>query len=344
MPFQVVYSSRISAPGVITYFTAGEDQAALCSVNNTLEATVIGDTEGHTFLWEQMSGNPIVWTSPTDQLLVTYNNPSAIYDDKVFRFWIDKGKPDQQYDEITVFGTPTAKAVFNYGSDQATYASLGSTYNCRAPEASMSLTFIGSPQEGSESDESSFALMWGLPECDSDEILQFGIQEASSPWSEIAIVPKTGNTYSPIVPNRAYRVVAYYRERNSAISAYTSNTVYSTTQKTLLNKTQEISDTAEFNHGTASIDHLTIPHYSVLVRTKTLVFESTEAYFSSVGTGTIEYLTTPHRTVLERKRTEVTYGPSDAHFNSSGTGSTDYITIPVYTVLDLTGGGIGGGG
>lgn len=71
----------------------------------TLNAIVLGDMDGHTFLWEQIGGPPVTWLEPQNQLMVMYQkNPSESGQDCFFRFWADKNTPFEQYKDMVVSG------------------------------------------------------------------------------------------------------------------------------------------------------------------------------------------------------------------------------------------------
>lgn len=107
MPFQISLSHYKRGPGIIYSFDAGENKNAICgTINITLTARVNGDLFNHTLWWEQVSGNPVNWLSPRDQLTVDVSYPAS--DDKVFRFYIDKGTSREQYADVTIYGTPTS--------------------------------------------------------------------------------------------------------------------------------------------------------------------------------------------------------------------------------------------
>lgn len=91
--------------------SAGEDQTEICASPGSpkliyLEASILGNTSGHTFLWEQLSGTVVtlVPVTTTKSYFVSTGGST----DRVFRFWIDKNKFNQQYQDITVYSTPTS--------------------------------------------------------------------------------------------------------------------------------------------------------------------------------------------------------------------------------------------
>lgn len=90
----------------IILITAGEDQQRVCSPMIYLEATINGNLTGHTFLWELIQGTPVVLTqnSQTQAYYTVDVSPT----DRIFRYWIDKGKFNEQYQDTTVYSTPTS--------------------------------------------------------------------------------------------------------------------------------------------------------------------------------------------------------------------------------------------
>lgn len=108
MPFQISLHSNVKSRGVINSFNAGNDQYATCASEIILTATVDGNLGGHTIRWEQMSGDTqIVWLTPTNQLSATFAIVGGGSSDRTFRFYIDKGTPLEQFDDVTAWGTPT---------------------------------------------------------------------------------------------------------------------------------------------------------------------------------------------------------------------------------------------
>lgn len=102
----VLSKINITPKNDVVLVTAGNDQQQVCASTIYLSASIIGNTTGHTFLWEQISGSAItlIQNTTTTAYYIVDINPT----DKVFRFWIDKGKYNEQYQDITVYSTPTS--------------------------------------------------------------------------------------------------------------------------------------------------------------------------------------------------------------------------------------------
>ncbi len=97
---------RIVPKNDVVLVTSGTDQNQVCAAMIYLSATIIGNTAGHTFLWEQLTGSTVTIiqnTTTTAYYLIVDSST-----DKVFRFWIDKGKFNEQYQDITIYATPTS--------------------------------------------------------------------------------------------------------------------------------------------------------------------------------------------------------------------------------------------
>ena len=85
---------------------------SLCITSLIIQPVLIGLEEGHTFLWEQISGETgsVEWLSqPGDVDLVV--NLGKIKTDRVFRFWISKGTKYERFYDVVVYGTPKDEIV-----------------------------------------------------------------------------------------------------------------------------------------------------------------------------------------------------------------------------------------
>lgn len=89
----------------IVLTTAGEDQQRICDPIVYLQATVNGNLSGHTFLWELLSGDAV--TLIQDSQTQAHYVVDGTTHDRVFRFWIDKGKYNEQFNDVKIYATPT---------------------------------------------------------------------------------------------------------------------------------------------------------------------------------------------------------------------------------------------
>lgn len=115
----------------IVLVSSGEDQQRICDPTVYLEATIQGNFAfGHTSEWELISGEAIVSGGvgfvPLTQISFTraYYSDSPTVKDRVFRYWIDKGKYNEQYQDITVYATPTS----TYKADMVVTADIETPY------------------------------------------------------------------------------------------------------------------------------------------------------------------------------------------------------------------------
>ncbi len=72
----------------------------------TLTAYLFGNTRGHTFLWQQVSGTPVQFTQPVNGTSTQFQQTS-VGDDKLFAFYIDYGTRFQIVNYILVIAKPT---------------------------------------------------------------------------------------------------------------------------------------------------------------------------------------------------------------------------------------------
>lgn len=169
MPFQISLQSTSRSRGVINSFTAGADQFATCAPEIILTAAVDGNLGGHTIRWEQLSGDTqIVWLTPVNQLEVVFAVVGGGSSDRVFRFYIDKGTPLEQYDDVVTWGTPTETEPLSYS---ALVNSLVSTDQaCRDIPCASVRTYYEFPTPPNDGDSAidpvgDFFIAWDRPTC-----------------------------------------------------------------------------------------------------------------------------------------------------------------------------------
>ncbi len=87
-----------------------DDIFIVCDTLVTMTAVIVGNTTNRAFLWEQVSGPSITWLTPQNQLSVQWEPLSLVRQDRLFRFYVDKGDPlNEQVFDGYVFATPTEK-------------------------------------------------------------------------------------------------------------------------------------------------------------------------------------------------------------------------------------------
>lgn len=84
-----------------------DNLVALCLTNITVNPKLVGNPEGHTFLWEQIKGDDtsVTWLTPKNQPNISIEI-GAIKTDRTFRFWISKGTKYERYYDYHLYGTP----------------------------------------------------------------------------------------------------------------------------------------------------------------------------------------------------------------------------------------------
>lgn len=218
---------NIKKIGTIQYFNAGDAISAVCSVNEevTLTAKVVGSLVGHEVLWEQVGGNTggMEFTTPTNEITVKFINhiPPGTTDDKVFRFWIDKGSVTQQHADVVVYGTPTTQ-LHSYGSTGSKNIIFGS-YGGSGGRSPMLREMWGIQQNPSVNgiavDNPTIygnALTWNIP--NGDIPVSYSIYRKpniSSSWEYITTT--TSNWYYNPTINYHYIVYANYLYNNDII-------------------------------------------------------------------------------------------------------------------------------
>jgi hypothetical protein len=80
----------------------------------TLRATVLSETDNHLYFWTQISGPPVTWLEPQNQTEVTFQRPTGgVNSDFIFRFWVDKDTPYEQYRDLIVTNTARDDFIYN---------------------------------------------------------------------------------------------------------------------------------------------------------------------------------------------------------------------------------------
>lgn len=388
MPFQVVYNVFQVPPGEITYYSAGADQQVICGFAVTLQAIIIGDVTGHTFEWEgPISGTPLGIEVTQSDFSTTrlpdtgfggwqgttlyYVNhaevgdpeyvPGADFDDKVWRFWIDRGTSVEKYDDIKIYGTPTSlcftgipESMFRTPRCAYNHPILeGDVFN-RIPTLRLLRGFSDSPyQDGVDGNGTNnhITLQWSAPVLTSP-VVQYHLQARTTTggaWNTVAVVlPTSPLTYLNPVVGTVYRVVAITEETNSRPYAIASNTVYvdPAPYSQVTEDVYHISSPTSLGVGLATESVMTYEVSMVTLRT----FISPDDFgpdilYTDGETNSIERSRiTSYSAVLLTLKTFYAPGDFDADsmFTDAEPNSPTRSRITAYTVQNLTGGGIGG--
>jgi hypothetical protein len=341
MPFRVSYSTRANPVGLILFFSAGIDQFTICSTGATLQAIVIGNTIGHSFEWEQISGSPVTFTTPLDQFSVSYTQTT--FEDKTFSFTMDKGTSNQRIDTVTAFGTPTEKITTQPSSTITVVKvvpDIGSI-DCRTPTLHLFTNFPDAGGIGIGScnliDDSQ---LYVLPGDCADKLIQFEFQSRSSgmdPWSTDAItIPPNVQFATPVI-GRTYRVIASYLD--TTISQYVSNPVYIRNRPGNTN-IQNASVTDRINISSVQHTQPTLSTYDVVLNT--IVFkEPIDNILTAPAHATITTVIVPTYDVLITSLLTKT-APIDNILVSTVPTTVNTVVVTDYTVEDLSSEVIGG--
>jgi hypothetical protein len=96
------------------YLNAGQDETLICGLSLPLQATITGvPIENLDVLWEQVSGNLVNISSPTEEDTVVLKD-SGDNTDKVFSVrTVNRQTGVINSDRVTVYGTPTERVFFD---------------------------------------------------------------------------------------------------------------------------------------------------------------------------------------------------------------------------------------
>jgi len=345
MPFQVIFSQNAAPAGIIQFFSAGPDGVAVCDLEFTLTAEVIGDLQGNVFEWEQISGSPVTFTTPTNELSVTYNQTT--FDDKTFRFYLNRGTGFEEFDDVTVFGSPTDSVTNVVSSDKTSILiseaeffrddNLLLHFITNYPIVQNSSAHINKSYTASEA-----VLTWEFLDT-SQEVLGYIVRErdnSTGTWNDIASLLPTDNFFDSVTIGRSYQISAIVRFNNSHIGQRLSNVIWLSGSFLDIDKI-EIAETKTYT-TMINADVINVSDYNVdklVVVTHNIPFDSRD--------------TTPPTT--DNLTINISDYDVDVFFITSKDGGTDTIiktnittdssniTISDYDVLVLTGTAVGGG-
>lgn len=223
----------------IVLTTAGVDQQRICDPIVYLQATINGNVSGHTFLWELISGDAV--TLIQDSQTQAHYVVDGTTRDRVFRFWIDKGKYNEQFDDVKIYATPT-----DYMTISNAYSFLDSNSIDEIPDALLSISnyslygttyFDYTIYGNSLSEYSQYALSisWGLPNlylvAETDKTIFYKSnfvattleENVDGQWVTLTTVPINGTrSFSPITIGKTLRVGAIFNFKGKTEIFYSS--------------------------------------------------------------------------------------------------------------------------
>jgi hypothetical protein len=299
---------------------------------------------------------------PDDEPTLFYFNSEitgGTFDDKTWKFTVDKGQPLEQVAFTTVFGAPFARMDAGR-PDRNCRTNLGLGYQCRTPALKTIRNFPPVPIDPilAECDSTSYVLQWSV-ECDEDKIVGFIVEEKSvaGPFSVTTVLGPDERFFFATVLSRTYRVVAVYDDFitfptvrpgvTGAISEIPSNTVW--TEPDPANHVElfdeKVSALGQAHGGgqAATEDYLNVSRYNIVLLT--LLNACADDITDTDASGqaaTEDYINISRfNVVLLTLITACADGLTDT--DSGGEAATeDYIDVSRYNVQDLRGGDIGG--
>ncbi len=286
----VSFEARPRNDVVIIY--AGEPQTAISvPVLIYLEATIRGNESGHTFLWEQITGIPVAITQVSNTQAYFTRDTTGV--DLVFRYWIDKGRPNEQYKDTIVYGTPTSnynKADLSVSYKQPThyddYLYIQNTLEFNIPFDE----FIPFNSEGDKINIETDEMSWRLPQLfhitPTNDIERYisifkgtvvqGYDTNLKQWYDIITITSNNkrivNGITPIIRLASIYQELYHPEfrvysmpiyvNSSAISNHTVYTKSNFSTASTYNNTHRINDIISLTYETDYIEYKWSTNYS----------------------------------------------------------------------------------
>jgi len=316
MPFQntlSIFNNKSTTP--VLFVSAGEDIFSICDPNVNLTATVILDpldNTAHTYLWEQVSGDAVLFTSPTALISVAYI--SASYTDVILKFTVDKNTQNEISDTITIFRTPTSFSPIT-GSTAGT-----ATYSNRA----VTLSFASNVTAVNTcAYVSSYELTWNTP-LSIEYLVEYQAQRKPGlgPWITFdTILPNSPNiSYTPNVTD-SFRILSIHSDGDN----YPSNMVYDVNTRLAGLMLDQIDQSADV---LSSISVYEVDDLSLITNNDGISdINQSSDILSSISLYTVDDLSL------------ITNNDGISDFNQS---SDILSSTSFYEIDDLTGGQIGG--
>lgn len=196
-----IISNLSMDPSGISFLSAGDDQTVICAPY--VHLTAIAETEDittHETFWEQISGSAVILLgNPYNTLLISYAQTSNM-DDKIFRFWVDKGTDKQLSSDTIVYGSPTEKFYMKTLGDDSvsliTYPPNQITTNMLFVTPAPFSYDVG-PAGDSVIDSSDLMLYWTLPTSPVGVLKQSMLMSSTggAGFQQLVIVPSGQPTF-----------------------------------------------------------------------------------------------------------------------------------------------------
>jgi hypothetical protein len=222
MPFQVTLCVSDSVITPITVKVDPIEIFAPCSQTLTLEAVVIsGRPEGHTFLWELVSGPQVVFITDVNQLTVTCDLLS-ISSDRIFKCTIDKERKIEQVHYFQFWATAVDRVLNQFGNKLITsdlFINNG-TPTCNTIAGTQAI-FDPTPQGQSYINSTNLMITWSLPANLSGLQSIHVEQDINGIWTNILdLLPTDTQILYNASNNNYYRIKTIYKIDNIFYSQY----------------------------------------------------------------------------------------------------------------------------
>ena len=331
------------------------------TVTNTVLGTVpdaVDVDAGVAILVTQQGAFEACAPGPDDESTLFYYNhafpPDGIgtFDDKTWKFTVDKGTPFEQIAFVTVFGGPITQVVTGQpqSGDDSPRLKFGSSFNCRTPQLRTLRNFpetLGPENGTAECASTSYVLLWTM-DCP-DRLTGFQVQEKSvtGPWFDAAggALGPDERLFFAVDLGKNYRVVASY-EDFSVPSTCPSNVVFA-------NPTPEPPSVEHFNEDISALSQLAVggnagtSDYAQISKYNLQLISLLKGCADGLDdhdTGnpaTTDYVQIPNYNVVFLELLETCADGLDDH-DTGNPATTNYVQMPFFNVQDLMGGDIGG--
>lgn len=263
-------------------------QLVSCQTVITLTANVQGTIPGHVFFWEQRTGTPVVFLEAVNQLSTSFTQ-TATKDDKVFRFYIDKGLPTEIHQDILI--TAISQEPLQIPTSSA-YSLTGGLPTEKA-RAFLSMPAPGYAANGSYVKDNSYeALMWTAPNLNKNLIgQQVRLINTGNVTDGPILAPDTN--WMQVIDGTAYQIDSLFSMGSGRykVTYLGGRATYAGALKTTTFDTWEglSIPTSAFLNLTSTITTRTIIQR---LPTDNLFNSRAQAYFSMVSISTTRTLTT----------------------------------------------------
>lgn len=211
-------------PGLATYIDAGQSLVILCPPIDGYQLMQV-DSDGETFVWQQLSGNRTVVVDPP-----TAKNPKIFIENICYSTGCDNGSslpiilrvyPEGQpklFDDLVIYNTPTDT---NFGNSFA--VSGEGQRDCQIVYTTPAPSF---PQKVYCHNGEDIGITWSAPTCDIEFLTRYLIQSnTTGTYITVDEVLPNEERFFAVDVNTHYRIVSVFNIYGNIEQAI-SNTIY----------------------------------------------------------------------------------------------------------------------